>query len=56
MTKTNIFHDQTEKSMTFQAWKMIFQNSITFQVSSHDPVQTLSLNELFKMTQKTFEL
>ena len=32
MTNTNIFHDQTEKSMTFQALKMIFQNSMTFQV------------------------
>ena len=38
MTKINIFHDQIEKSMTFQAWKMIFQNSMTFQVF-HDPYE-----------------
>ena len=29
MTKINIFHDQIEKPTTFQAWKMIFQNSMT---------------------------
>ena len=38
MTKINIFHDQIEKSMTFQTWKMIFQNSMTFQVF-HDPYE-----------------
>ena len=38
MTKINIFHDQIEKSMTFQAWKMISQNSMTFQVL-HDPYE-----------------
>ena len=38
MTNTNIFDDQTEKSMTFQALKMIFQNSMTFQVF-HDPYE-----------------
>ena len=38
MTKTNTFHDQIEKSMTFQVWKTIFQNSMTYQVF-HDPYE-----------------
>ena len=46
------FHDPHLNSMTFQAWKMKFENPMTFQVfhDLYEPCLNLTLNELKKLT------